>query len=152
MARQELYQAITAKGLAGDEEESTSRAFERQRGAILRVLVRGKCRVFLVISHDRLRSGDSSVCWPGSVGLEEPKNCNRSVLRRMQIRSDSNFKYKKMWCSNSQLFSKRDVLLLSVDINGQPRVDGDALATMHTYGKSAPYGARLLPRSRGYLL
>ncbi|CAB1105024.1 unnamed protein product [Ectocarpus sp. CCAP 1310/34] len=40
VARLELYQAITAKGLAGDDEESTSRAFERQRGAILRVLVR----------------------------------------------------------------------------------------------------------------
>ncbi|CBN76978.1 hypothetical protein Esi_0024_0150 [Ectocarpus siliculosus] len=38
VARLELYQAITAKGLSGDDEESTSRAFERQRGAILRVL------------------------------------------------------------------------------------------------------------------
>lgn len=80
VARLELYQAITAKGLSGDDEESTSRAFERQRGAILRVLVRGKClQVFVAIAHDRLSV--ACVCRPGSAGLEEQNNCNRSILR-----------------------------------------------------------------------
>lgn len=43
-ARLELYQAILDMGRAGDEEAgtSTSRAFERQKGAILPVLVKGK--------------------------------------------------------------------------------------------------------------
>lgn len=43
-ARLELYQSIIDMGRAGDEEEvnSTSRAFEHQKGAILPVLVKGK--------------------------------------------------------------------------------------------------------------